>query len=280
VVEERLAGAVEEGLLAGGGQIAELTLQRRVVQLPRIEAEQPLPSGWSPPRPPAGVPGCVAAGAQPGRCRRRPTRPAGRCCHQPAARALRQRGSASPATEEMPVRQPVMGPSSAGSARSCSDGIWAPGNPAAGPLVTHLLPVVLVLGCCLPGQAGSPCTPLPSTGDLRPPFFRGCPSLLCGQGARPRAGPLAPGAAATLAIQRTRTRQPCSQHMVVIGCGNRHIKGAQEAMGFRFVRRCPGGVPGPWQCAGGFACALDDPVLAPSRPKTVSRSGWGPWPTR
>ncbi len=41
VVKERLAGAVEEGLLAGGVHVAELSLQRRVVQLPRIEAEQP-----------------------------------------------------------------------------------------------------------------------------------------------------------------------------------------------------------------------------------------------
>jgi hypothetical protein len=58
---------------AGRVQIAELTLQLRVFQLPRIEAElpchgSPLPSGWSPP---AGMPGCVAASAQRGRPERR-----------------------------------------------------------------------------------------------------------------------------------------------------------------------------------------------------------------
>jgi hypothetical protein len=41
------------------------------------------------------------------------------------------------------------------------------GDPAAERLVTHLLSVVLVLGCCLPGQAGSPCVPPLSTA-LRP----------------------------------------------------------------------------------------------------------------
>jgi hypothetical protein len=52
------------------------------------------------------------------------------------------------------------------------------GNPAAGTLVTYLSSVVLVLGCCRPGQAGSPCMPRPSTGRPRPPLPRGCPSLL------------------------------------------------------------------------------------------------------
>jgi tetratricopeptide (TPR) repeat protein len=52
MVEERLAAAVEEGLLAGRVQVAELALQRLVLQPMRIEAE--LPRHGSPLHPAAG----------------------------------------------------------------------------------------------------------------------------------------------------------------------------------------------------------------------------------
>jgi hypothetical protein len=41
VVQERLARAVEDGLIAGRVQIVQLALQRLVVQPMRIEAELP-----------------------------------------------------------------------------------------------------------------------------------------------------------------------------------------------------------------------------------------------
>jgi hypothetical protein len=60
---------------------------------------------------------------------------------------------------------------------SCRSGGRPPmGNPAAGLLVTYLSSVVLVSGCCLPGQAGSPCTPPPpSIGRPKPPAPRRVP---------------------------------------------------------------------------------------------------------
>jgi hypothetical protein len=78
----------------------ELALQRRVIQLPRI------PGRTSPPWQSPSI-RLVAAAAACRRARlgryRRPIRPVGRLSHQPTARSLCQRGSASPATGEMPV---------------------------------------------------------------------------------------------------------------------------------------------------------------------------------
>ena len=141
------------------------------------------------------------------------------------------------------------------------------GNPAADPVVTPLSSVVLELGCCLPGQAGSPCTPPPPPAIPRPPLSR-VPVTPALTGARPRAGPLSPSAAATPAIPLpaatgailpnavqqsrssvTRTRpamppptdrdRPC----------DRHLQRAQGAMRLRFARRSSGGVLDAWQCA-------------------------------
>jgi hypothetical protein len=83
------------------------------------------------------------------------------------------------------------------------------GNPAADPVVTHLSSVVLELGCCLPGQAGSPCTPPPSTGYPHPPVPR-VPATPALTGARPPAGPLPPSATATPAIAFPPPRAPSS----------------------------------------------------------------------
>jgi hypothetical protein len=82
------------------------------------------------------------------------------------------------------------------------------GNPAADPVVTHPSSVVLELGCCLPGQAGSPCTP-PPPAIPHPPVSR-VPATPALAGARPRAGSLPASAAATPAIPFPPPRAPSS----------------------------------------------------------------------
>jgi hypothetical protein len=147
------------------------------------------------------------------------------------------------------------------------------GNPATGPVVTYLSSVVLMLGCCLPGQAGSPCTPhqpaVPITlrrGAIRAALIR-----------RSQVGPLPSSAAAALAIQpRPEPGQPCRQQMIVIAAATGTEKGAEGAMRLRFVRGLLAVCPVLGRASGGFACPLADRMFAPSLPKSVSRSGWRP----
>ena len=63
------------------------------------------------------------------------------------------------------------GPNFSGAAPGCPRRVQSRrvGNPAAGPVVTYLSSVLLMLGCCLPGQAGSPCMPPLSTGSSPSP---------------------------------------------------------------------------------------------------------------
>jgi hypothetical protein len=60
---------------------------------------------------------------------------------------------------------------------SCRSGCRPADGESSGRSTSYLpvAPVVLVLGCCLPGQAGSPCTPPPRTGRPRPPVSRRVP---------------------------------------------------------------------------------------------------------
>src|SRR5919204_4320761 len=57
VVEQRLARAVEERLLAGGVQVAQLALEGLVVQLVRVEAELPRHGSLLPSPSPSRIPG-------------------------------------------------------------------------------------------------------------------------------------------------------------------------------------------------------------------------------
>src|SRR5215211_1747878 len=86
MVEERLARAVEERLLTGRVQVAQLALQCLVVQLMRIEAE--LPRHGSPFHPTLRL---AADHAAPGRL-------AGRPCHD-ASRAFGRQQRAEPSSQ-------------------------------------------------------------------------------------------------------------------------------------------------------------------------------------
>ena len=89
-------------------------------------------------------------------------------------------------------------------------------------------------------------TALPPRAPI-PPALTGC---------SPANWPLPPGAAGRLPSRAIRTRQPCSQPTIVFSRGDRHMEGTEGAMRFRFVRRCPGGVPSPWVAppAGSAVC--------------------------
>jgi hypothetical protein len=141
------------------------------------------------------------------------------------------------------------------------------GNPAAGPLVTYLSSVVLVSGCCLPGQAGSPCTPPPSTRRPRPPVPRrlpvapaltgsprpGPPPDQRGRDARhpshARQGAIIPMPFRSRRPARPEPGQPWSQALIVIARGDQRVErngDSDEVPGSCGVPTS--GVPGPWHC--------------------------------
>jgi hypothetical protein len=103
------------------------------------------------------------------------------------------------------------------------------------------------------------------------------------EGARPSCAdrvlaswPLPPSGAATLAIQRGQHQvQPCSQPMMVVARGDRHIGRSRGSYEVQVHAAFPWRCVGSWLAPGGFACPLDDRV-PPSRPKTVSRPGREP----
>jgi hypothetical protein len=171
------------------------------------------------------------------------------------------------------------------------------GNPAADPLVIHLSFVVLVLEL-LPSRSGR-------IRHVRRRHQLAVPTHLCPEGARhscvdrcPPASwavasqcgcdacrplPAPKGAILPMSIRNRVQRDPNqASHAATANrdrLRRRHRGRSRGAMRFRFVRRCPGGVPVLVSAPGGFAGLLDHRMFAPSGPQPVPRPGRRPWPT-
>ena len=134
------------------------------------------------------------------------------------------------------------------------------GNPAAGPVVTYLLSVVLVLVAAFPVRQDRHVRRRHQPAVPGHPFPGGCPSLLRWRGGCPRAGPLRASAAATSPSTSRPPRASSSRCRSGTGIQRDPNRPAMEPSDDRDRSRRPaksyevqgsrgvptGGAPGPW----------------------------------
>jgi hypothetical protein len=153
------------------------------------------------------------------------------------------------------------------------------GNPAAGTVVTHLSSV---------RSRWVAAVPVRQDHHVHRGHQPARPAHPCPEGARHSCADRCSPTSRAVASQRGRDAchparpepgQPCSQQMIVIAYGDRHLQRSRESDEVQVGACSPSGVPDPWQCARRVRLSAGRAGGRPSRPKTMSRPGWRSWPT-